>query len=597
MIQSVINILPDSVANQIAAGEVVQRPSSVVKELIENSIDAKATIIKVNIIDAGKTSIQIIDNGIGMSEIDARLAFQRHATSKISSAEDLFAIRTFGFRGEALASIAAVAQVELITKTAESELGTRVEIHGNNFILQEPVVCSTGSIFTVKNLFFNIPARRRFLKSDTIEFKHIVDEFQRAALAHPEIAFTLTHNGQEIYALQPVSLKQRILHIFGKQLSNELVDLFVDTSIIRIHGFIGKPEFAKKKTGLQFFFVNNRYIKHPLLYRAVVNAYSNLIQPEHIPSFFLFFECEPANIDVNIHPTKTEVKFEDERAISQILEAAIRQSLGNSTILPNIDFDSENSINIPLHDKNVLPTPPQININPDYNPFEQEITHHRPEKYDWKKLFETDINVNFEDNTNNQSQLEFTDQKEDNRILQICNKYILVPIKSGVLVIHQYRAHVRILYELFEKRYFQKDVPFEKLLFPEEIQLAKHQIQLLSDYLDYLAQMGIHTTIKNDETIIIETIPIYLSTINLQEFIHSLIDHIEIDKNLESDNSYVPFLLSLAKASAIKSNQPLSEIECQELFDNLFLTSMPEYTPDGKRIFQVIEYSEIDKLF
>lgn len=593
MIDQVIHILPDAVANQIAAGEVVQRPASVVKELMENAIDAFAKNIRVNIKDGGKTSISIIDDGMGMSEVDARLAFERHATSKITEAHDLFAISTFGFRGEALAAISSVAQVELQTRKEGSEIGTKIEIHGSKLIKQEPIICQQGSIFTIKNLFFNIPARRRFLKSDAIEFKHILDEFHRIAMAHPSIAFYLSHNDTEIYNLQPSSLKQRIIHLFGKNLSNELLDISVDTSIISIHGFIGKPEFAKKKNSLQFFFVNNRYMRHPFLYRVILNAYEKLLLPETMPSYFIFFNCNPNTIDVNIHPTKTEIKFEDERAIAQILEAAVRQTLGKTNILPNIDFENESSIQLPNISKNQPLTAPKIHINPNYNPFDTK--NKKTNASDWQKLFEG------QPTTERQEKLDIiqnsiSDASNEN-ILQIKNQYLLVNIKSGLMLIDQYRAHVRVLYELLESKYQKDELYTEKLIFPETLELPAHEAEYFKYIIPHLKRLGFQITLLTNGVFNIEGIPSYWSNFNiissLYDFIHQFN---ELEKNPDEIN-ISDMLLKLAKSSAIKKGQILSENERQNLFDSLFSCSQPQYTPDGKKIFVTILNEEIDQLF
>ncbi|NMC99213.1 MAG: DNA mismatch repair endonuclease MutL [Bacteroidales bacterium] len=595
MIDHVIHILPDAVANQIAAGEVVQRPASVVKELMENAIDAFAKNIKVHIKDGGKTSIQIMDDGMGMSEVDARLAFERHATSKISEANDLFSISTFGFRGEALAAISSVAQVELQTRKEGNDLGFKIELHGSKLINQEPIVCQQGSIFTVKNLFYNIPARRRFLKSDIIEFKHILDEFHRIAMAHPTIAFSLTHNDTEIYSLSPTSLKQRIIHIFGKNLSNELVDINVDTSIITIRGFIGKPEYAKKKSGLQFFFVNNRYMRHPFLYRVILNAYENLLLPETLPSYFIFFECDPNSIDVNIHPTKTEIKFEDERAVSQILEAAVRQTLGKTNILPNIDFENESSIKLPNFSKNQPLNAPKIQINPNYNPFEQTKT--KQVTKDWQKLFEQDTPSISPAETQHKIPLETYNETGNSGVLQIKNQYLLVPVKSGIMLIDQYRAHVRILYEILEEKYKQDEVYTEKLIFPEILHLPIHHAEYFKSLIPHLKRLGFIITTLSDGQFNVEGIPSYWSNFNLASTMEHFIHQFEESEKNPEELNINEMLVQLARSSAIKKGQSLSENERQHLFDSLFSTSQPQYTPDGKTIFHIIPNEDIDQLF
>lgn len=590
MLDQVIHILPDSVANQIAAGEVVQRPASVVKELMENAIDAFAKNIKVYIKDGGKTSIKIIDDGMGMSELDARLAFERHATSKITDAQDLFAISTFGFRGEALAAISSVAQVELQTRKENSNLGFKIEIHGSKLINQETIVCPQGSAFTVNNIFYNIPARRRFLKSDIIEFKHILDEFHRIAMAHPNIAFSLSHNDKEIYSLNPTSLKQRIIHIFGKHLSNELIDIKVDTSIINIYGFIGKPEYAKKKSGLQFFFVNNRFMRHPFLYRVVLNAYNSLLLPETLPSYFIFFDCNPNSIDVNIHPTKTEIKFEDERAVSQILEAAIKQTLGKTSILPNIDFENESSIQLPIFSKNQPISSPKIQINPNYNPFEKSQS--KPLIKDWQKLFEQET---FEEEK--EIPFESTNESSENGILQIKNQYLLVPVKSGIMLIDQHRAHVRVLYDIFEEKYKKEEAYTEKLIFPETIQLSIHEAEYFKSLIPHLKRLGFMINDIQNGQFNIEGIPSYWSNFNLADTMENFIKQFEENEKNPEQLNISQLLTQLAKSSAIKKGQALSEDERHHLFDSLFLTSQPQYTPDGKIIFHIILNENIDQLF
>ncbi len=595
MIDHVIHILPDSVANQIAAGEVVQRPASVVKELAENAIDAFAKNIKIIIKDSGKTLIQVIDDGMGMSEIDARTAFERHATSKISEANDLFAISTFGFRGEALASIAAVSQVELNTRKADAELGTHIEIEGAKFITQQPTLCNTGSVFTVKNLFYNVPARRRFLKSDALEFKHIVDEFHRVVLAHPEIAFTLIHNDSEIYSLSPTTLKQRIIHIFGKNYSNELLDISVETSIVTISGYIGKPNMARKKNGLQFFFVNNRYMRHPFLYRTLINAYEKLLPPETIPSYVIFFTCNPNTIDVNIHPTKTEIKFEDERAVAQILESAVRQTLGKTDIMPAIDFDTETAINLPPFSNNKPIHIPKIPIHSDYNPFnditKKDIPHH------WEKLFDTKI----EETSLEQTPSLFDEQQEAtskaSEILQFKHQYLLMPVKSGLMIIDQHRAHTRILYEMLINKYEHEDMYSEKLIFPEKISLTTDENLIFKELVPYLQKLGFIISDAGNGTYDIEGIPHYWTNFNLASAVDQFIkNYIDLEKTPDLDSVH-HILASLAASSAIANGQSMSESEMQFIFDSLFSTSNPQYTPYGEIVFHIINTEDIEHFF
>ncbi len=593
MISQVIKILPDSVANQIAAGEVVQRPSSVVKELLENSIDAFAKNIKIVIKDAGKTLIQVIDDGIGMSEVDARLAFERHATSKISDANDLFAISTFGFRGEALASIASVAQVELITKRENDEIGTFVEIHGSKLIKQTPTVCSNGTSVTVKNLFYNIPARRRFLKSNDLELRYIVDEFIKVSLSHTEISFNLVNNQTEIYNLTTSTLKQRIIHVFGKSISSELLDINTETSIINIHGFIGKPENAKKKNKQQYFFVNNRFIKHNLLYRVILNAYENLLLPETTPSFFIYFTCNPKFIDVNIHPTKTEIKFEDERAVAQILESAIKQTLGKTSILPNIEFNLESSIQLPQMQKQKPITQPKISINPDYNPFENKTNSA------WKNFFETEniLNKHFEEvkTESNTLNLEY---KDTHNIVQLNNRFLVLPVKSGLMIIDQHRAHTRIIYEMLIKRLEDEFSYSEKLIFPEIINVDVRIFTHLDELLPYFNRLGFCIKKINNEQISVEEIPSFFTNYSLGSILEKFFDsYFDIEKMPHKFEILDRFMLPLAQSMAIKNGQVLNNEEQQQLFDELFSTMNPQYTPDGKVIFHVIAINEIEKHF
>src|SRR5512133_659659 len=467
----VIKLLPDSVANQIAAGEVIQRPASVVKELVENSVDAGGKNIRVIIKDSGKTLIQVIDNGSGMTETDARLAFERHATSKITSAQDLFAIKTKGFRGEALASIAAVAMVELKTRMENNETGILVVISGSKVEKQEPCSCTPGSSFSVKNLFFNIPARRKFLKSDNTEIRHIINEFQKIVLAHPDIRFSLHHNDAEIYNLTGTNLRQRIIGVFGKQINQDLITLETETSLINIKGFIGKPENARRTYGEQFFFVNNRFMKHPYFHKAVVEAYQNILPVEAIPSYFIFMEADPASIDINIHPTKTEIKFEDERSIWQILMASVREALGRFNIVPSLDFENEALIDIPvMRSSDLIPEQPKIQINTQFNPFDKEDRDQDRSGYierfekentaNWEKLYKT-----LEKENENPEKFEKI-RESQRKFFQVKNKYIVCPVKSGLMMIDQKRAHERVLYERFLDTLRNKQAVSQAEMFP-----------------------------------------------------------------------------------------------------------------------------------
>jgi DNA mismatch repair protein MutL len=491
----VIKLLPDSVANQIAAGEVIQRPASVVKELVENSVDAGGKIIKVIIKDSGKTLIQVIDDGSGMSETDARLAFERHATSKITTAQDLFAIRTKGFRGEALASVAAVAMVELRTRLKGSDTGTRISINGSKVEAQEPCSCPAGSSFAVKNLFFNIPARRKFLKSDNTEIRHIIIEFQKIALAHPEISLILDHNETEIYNLVPGNLRQRIVGIFGKQINQDLISLETDTTLVKIKGFIGKPENAKRTYGEQFFFVNNRFMKHPYFHKAVLEAYQNILPPDAIPSYFIYLEADPASIDINIHPTKTEIKFEDERSIWQILMACVREALGRFNITPSLDFDSEILIDIPVRSpSDEIPDAPVIEVNTGYNPFAGEERQGNRTGYiekfekesasNWQKLYSS-MGKNDRDIT------QFESYSEPGRkFFQVKNRYIICPVKSGLMIIDQKRAHERVLYEKYLGMLNSGQAASQADMFPVEMELNPASLFILKEIEGSLGNLG-----------------------------------------------------------------------------------------------------------
>ena len=504
----IIHLLPDSVANQIAAGEVIQRPASVIKELVENAIDAGASQIRINIKDAGRTLIQIIDNGSGMSDTDARMSFERHATSKIKSANDIFAIRTMGFRGEALASIAAIADVELRTKEHDKDLGTFIHISGSVIISQEPISCDNGTNFQIKNLFFNVPARRKFLKSNPAELKHIINEVQRVALANPEISITLHHNGSSIYELNGSNKRVRIVSMFGKSINQSLVPIDTETSLAKITGYIGQPQHAKKKMGEQFFFVNQRFMKHPYFHRAIMQAYEKILPPDAIPSYFIYFDINPADIDVNIHPTKTEIKFENESAIWQILHASVREALGKFNVVPSIDFDQAGSVDIPmpLHDFSEV-TIPEIKVNPNYNPFETSTptknysggsssSSYRPREQavpgNWQSLYkglEKETHTS-EIPIDEPVQFRMEEQQNTKISVQFKNKYILTPVKSGLMVIDQKRAHERILYERLMQVLESHEVASQQHLFPETFELNASDATLLTSILPDLRALG-----------------------------------------------------------------------------------------------------------
>ena len=598
----IIKLLPDSVANQIAAGEVIQRPASVVKELMENSVDASGRNIRVIIKDSGKTLIQIIDDGCGMSETDARLSFERHSTSKISAAKDLFAITTKGFRGEALASIAAVAMVELRTRKESNETGTLVVINGSKVETQEPCSCPAGSSFSVKNLFYNIPARRKFLKSDITEFRHIVNEFQKVVIAHPDIRFSLHHNETEIYNLMPGNYRQRIVGVFGKQINQDLITLETETNLISIKGFVGKPESARRTYGEQFFFVNNRFMKHPYFHKAVVEAYQNILPAEAIPIYFIFMEADPASIDINIHPTKTEIKFEDERSIWHILMASVREALGRFNIVPSIDFENEALIDIPVRNpEGSVPEPPGIEINQEYNPFERDdLSHHKPdvlERFErentanWEKLYSalekgSEISV-YPENI----------RDEKRKFLQIKSKYIVCPVKSGLMFIDQKRAHERILFESYLECLSSNRFISQAEMFPVTVELNHANYLVLKEIEGDLRSLGFNIQFSDTDKIIIRGRPAETTSGDPVEMLEILI---ETYKNTQTDpksGAREKVAVAMAGASAIPYGKILVQDEMEALFDSLFACRAPNYSPNGKPVINIIPLEELDKRF
>jgi len=599
----VIKLLPDSVANQIAAGEVIQRPASVVKELVENSVDAGGKYIRVIVKDSGKTLIQIIDDGSGMSETDARLSFERHATSKITTAQDLFAITTKGFRGEALASIAAVAMVELKTRRDESETGTMIVISGSKVQIQEPCSCHVGSSFSVKNLFFNIPARRKFLKTDNTEIRHIVNEFQKIVLAHPDIRFTLHHNDSEIYNLMPGNLRQRIIAVFGKQINQDLITLETETSLITIKGFVGKPENARRTYGEQFFFVNNRFMKHPYFHKAVVEAYQNILPVEAIPSYFIFMEADPASIDINIHPTKTEIKFEDERSIWQILMASVREALGRFNIVPSLDFENEALVDIPvmMRTSGKMPDQPEIEINTQFNPFDgEERTTERSgfvERFErentanWEKLYTT-----LEKENENPDQFEKI-RESKRKFFQIKNKYFVCPVKSGLMLIDQKRAHERVLYERFLDSLSNNRAISQVELFPVTAELNPADYFILKEIEEELGILGFSFEHSGKNKITINARPADSSSSDPLEILEILLQDYKNTQSEPSISAKEKVAAGMASASAIPYGKVLSQGEMEDLFDTLFSCKSPNYSPKGKPVIIIISLEEIDKRF
>ena len=587
---NVIQVLSDSVANQIAAGEVIQRPASVVKELMENAVDAKATTVRVIVKDAGKTQVQVVDNGVGMSESDASLCFERHATSKITKAEDLFSIQTRGFRGEALASMAAVSEISLKTCREEDELGTHLRIAGSKPELKEPVQTPVGTNFQVKNLFFNIPARRKFLKSDQTELRHIINEFNHVALTHPEIEFSLIHNQSEIFQIPQSNLRQRIIGVFGKSVNSYLIPLESDTTLINITGFIGKPEHARRTYGEQFFFVNNRFIKHPYFHKAVMGGYDQILAPDYIPSYFIYFTIDPSKIDVNIHPSKTEIKFEDERSIWQILLASVKEAIGRNNLSPSLDFSKEGIIDIPILTKDTDIKAPTIDTNPAFNPFDGDKSYSR-EKHSspylddrfsgWEQLFEPTSQT----------------QVPANKNLQIKNKYILSPVKSGLMLVDQRRAHERILFERMMEAQEQKQALSQQSLFPETISLNAGDYQVCLEMMEELEQLGFDIRDFGNNSIVIHGLPEEMESVSAKNNIEMMIEQYKALQGEISSGIPERVARAAARASAINYGKQLSEIEMQEIIDQLFGCSNPNYSPSGKMIVRIVEMEELDKYF
>lgn len=617
----IIQLLPDSVANQIAAGEVIQRPASVVKELVENAIDAGASNINVIIVDAGRTSIQVIDDGKGMSETDARLSFERHATSKIRKADDLFSLHTMGFRGEALASIAAVAQIDLKTRMEGEDLGTQLTISGSRFVGQEPCACPVGSNFTVENLFFNVPARRKFLKSNTTELNNIITAFERIVLVYPQISFTLHSNGTELFNLRSCSYRQRIVEVFGKRLNQDLLPIGVDTSLCRIHGFVGKPESARKKVLQQYFFVNERYMKHAYFHKAVMTAFDRLIpQGEQIP-YFLYFEVPAENIDVNIHPTKTEIKFENEQAIWQILLASVKEAVGKFNDVPSIDFDTEGKPDIPVFNPNGSTSAPKISFNPQYNPFKQSSQPQRTTNTEgWESLYagldtntetpQTDL-FGQEDtpvgNVDNGETIissvatapDTTAMIEDKSPIhyQYKGSYIMTAVKSGLMIINQHRAHVRILYEAYLRQLSEHKVHSQKVLFPEMVQFSVSDSVILDHILPEMTEMGFQLDNLGGGSYAVNGVPAGIEGLNAVTLITDMVAAaIESGTHVKEEIDHV-LALSLARNAAIPQGQVLSNSEMESIVNELFACGNVNYTPSGTPIIAIMQQHDIEHLF
>ena len=618
----VIKLLPDSVANQIAAGEVIQRPASVIKELVENAVDAQATHIQIILKDAGRTLIQIIDDGVGMSETDARLAFERHSTSKIRTADDLFSLRTMGFRGEALASIAAISQVELRTRRHSDQLGTRLVINASHCESQEPDMCPAGSNFMIKNLFFNVPARRKFLKTNQVELSNIVKEFEKLALVNNDVEFTLTHNGSLMYKLTKGTFRQRITALMGNNLDQQLLPISVDTSLVSVQGYIGKPENARKRNALQYMFVNERYMRHPYFHKAVMSAYEQLIPEGEQPNYFLRFTVEPQAIDVNIHPTKTEIKFEDEMPIWQILAAAVKETLGRFSEVPSIDFDTAGAPDIPAFQSGIEVHRPDIEVDPTYNPFKstprttQPATRHSDDAHrqstsNWDELF-----ANFErkkreglqqlpsqqDGGQTESQamgqeLELPLGEQQSAYMQLKGRFILSPAKSGLMVIDQHRAHLRILFDRYISRIHSGSMSSQTVLFPEVLHLSASQSVDLQELLPEMEKIGFSLSPLSANDWAVNAIPAGLDGVDASVMVQQIIDSVHNGGMPVKQRILEHLALTVARSAAIPTGRTLSQDEMEIIVADLLRLPQPNYTPDGKAIITVIALDQIAKLF
>jgi DNA mismatch repair protein MutL len=602
----VIQLLPDSVANQIAAGEVIQRPASVIKELVENAVDAGARTINVLVVDAGRTSIQVIDDGCGMSETDARLAFERHATSKIRKADDLFALHTMGFRGEALPSIAAVSQIELRTRRQGDEVGTCLTLSGSRVESQEMCSCSVGSSFTVSNLFFNVPARRKFLKTNATELNNILTAFERIVLVYPEICFTLHSNGQELMNLRAGTLRQRITDVYGRRYGQDLLPVGVETALCKISGFVAKPESARKKGAHEYFFVNGRFMKHPYFHKAVLQAYERLVPAgAHVP-YFIYFDVSPADIDVNIHPTKTEIKFENEQAIWQILSAAVKDAIGQFCEIPQIEFDTEGRPDIPVYNPVATPVEmPHVERNPQYNPFKEKASRN------WERLYEglptqsaqqeqslfdapqgNPLPI-FDDTPVSDQPVELTDVSPLH--YQYKGRYIMTAVKSGLMIIDQHRADVRVRYERYMQQLEETPSSSQRMLFPEVIEMAPSEAVLMEDMLPALAAVGFELTPLGPTSYAVNGVPAGIEGLNASQLLRDILaSSVPVSHESVSVNHQVA--LGLARHAAIPYGQQLSNEEMDVVVNNLFACDNVNYTPDGKAVLCILPQADIEHL-
>lgn len=633
----IIKLLPDSVANQIAAGEVIQRPASVIKELVENAIDAGATSIQIVLKDAGRTLIQVIDNGKGMSDTDARLAFERHSTSKISKAEDLFSLQTMGFRGEALASIAAIAQVELRTRAKGAQLGTKIMINASKCESQEPDMCPEGSNFMIKNIFFNVPARRKFLKSNQVELSNIIKEYEKLALVNHHVDFSLSNNDKLLNKFSGGSFKQRIASLWGAKVDQQLVPLNTDTSLVRITGFVSKPEGARKRNFLQFLFVNGRFMRHPYFHKAIISSYSELIPDDEQPNYFLNFSVDSESIDVNIHPTKTEIKFENELPIWQILAAAVKESLGRFSAVPQIDFDTIDAPEIPAFNDHTVVTAPEDGVDPTYNPFKPQSkssagggSSYHPQSAgnfdgyssnplpDWEKLYqnfekgkqegiasitEQDVEDSFSDigevePVNNGVQAEIiTPDMSSAMCMQMKGRYILSPIKSGLMIVDQHRAHVRVLFEQYIKQLDATTISSQRVLFPEVLQLTTSQNIILKELEPEMEKIGFNLAQLSGNDWSINAVPAGMENVNIKDTILQVIDEVSMGGTSITTKVYESIALRVAKSAAIPYGKTMLQEEMDTLLSKLLCLPNPNYTPDGKTIISVLSNDQLEKMF
>ncbi len=612
-----IRLLPDSVANQIAAGEVIQRPASAVKELLENAVDAGATQIRLQVKDAGKILIQVFDNGSGMSETDARMCFERHATSKIREANDLFSIRTLGFRGEALASIAAIAQVELKTRKVDEEVGTSIIIEGSKVKSQEPVACQQGTTFSIKNLFYNVPARRYFLKSDTVEFRHILEEFQRVALVHPDIEFSLFNNDKPVFQLTKGNLRQRIVHLFGSQINEKLLPVEAKTELVSVIGYIGKPETARKTRGEQYFFANGRFIRHPYLHHAVEQAFEELIPDSAIPSYFLYIEVDPSTIDINIHPTKTEVNFQNGQLLYASIRTSVKHALGMFSLSPTLDFDTEPTFDF-VAPKGYEPKEPQITLNPDYNPFRKPQNFLKanagmtPDRTGWEKMYDgiahqqaatpvAGSNQDFQlipglQQEQEQNLIPESKVYEANKLFQVQNRFIVANVKSGLMIVDQQKAYERIIFERISSNAEGQAITRQRVLFPQSIQLSAVDAAILTEITEDLDSLGFEISSMGGGTFVINTLPSNMPSHEIIDFIDGLLEDFKKNRSDSADDQRIKLARIIAGNMAVKAGKTLKPEEMQQLIDELFACQVPDVAPDGSKVLKIIQVHEIDKL-